>query len=147
MREQGLLDDQGVDIKNLTNIIYKYKNHNFSFAEGFDCAIFTVKVVEEYKEISLPLWKEVISYTTYKGALKAIKELGCKSLVDIPGLILGVDKKDISKVKLGEPVYFINQDNRGVLGICNGVRAYFLKRNGGLTTINIEDCLYCWSID
>ena len=88
-----------------------------------------------------------MNYTNYKEAKQTLKKLGATDLTDILTVLLNTPKKDISEVKLGEPVYYINEDGEGILGICNGVRAYFLQKNGGLTTRNIEDCLYCWSID
>lgn len=133
-------------MNNLTDIIYQYKHTKFNW-EALDCCIFTAKIVEEYTGKNLPYWKEVIDYKDYKGAMKALKKLNCKDLTDLPEKILGKNKKDISKVKLGEPVYYINEEGTGILGVCNGARAYFLQQEGGLTARNIEDCLYCWSID
>ena len=130
----------------LTDIIYKYKDTKFSW-QGIDCCIFTVKVVEEFTNRTLPFWRDVIQYTNYEGAMKALNKLDCKDLVDLPSIILNTPKKNISQVKHGEPVYYINQNGIGILGICNGVRAYFLQKNGGLTTRPINDCEYCWSID
>jgi len=66
---------------------------------------------------------------------------------DVPGIFLGVSKKDISEVKLGEPVYYIKECGEGILGICNGAQAYFLSKDDGLITRKIEDCIYCWSIN
>ena len=133
-------------MKNLTTIITKYKDTEFSWKD-FDCCLFTVNVVEEFTGRELPLWKEVIGYKSYKGAMKALKELGCKDLVDLPSVILNTEKKDISEVKHGEPVYYVNEDGVGILGVCNGVRAYFLQYGGGLTARNVNECKYCWSID
>lgn len=79
--------------------------------------------------------------------MKALRKLGCKDLVDLPSIILNTAKKEIKKVKHGEPVYFINEDGTGILGVCNGVRAYFLQQGGGLTARPIKDCIYCWSIN
>jgi len=132
--------------KNLTSIIYKYKDLKFNWKD-FDCCIFTVNVVEEYTGCPLPLWREVIDYTNFRGAMKALRKLGCKDLKNLPDIILDTPKKPISEVKLGEPVYYINEEGEGILGVCNGAQAYFLKRNDGLVTRKIENCLYCWSID
>jgi hypothetical protein len=132
--------------KNLTNIIYKYKDSKFNWKD-FDCCIFTVSVVEEYTNRTLPYWREVITYTSYIEAMKALKKLGCKDLIDLPSIILETDRKPISDVKLGEPVYYKNEEEKGILGVCNGAQAYFLSKDKGLTTRKIEDCLYCWSID
>jgi hypothetical protein len=41
----------------------------------------------------------------------------------------------------------VNEKDEGVLGVCNGARAYFLQHKEGLTARNVEDCLYCWSIE
>jgi len=79
--------------------------------------------------------------------MKVLKKLGCKELVDLPSIILDTPRKSITEVKLGEPVYFINEDGEGILGICNGAQAYFLKKDKGLATKKIENCLYCWSIN
>ena len=131
---------------NLTDIIYQYKENDFTWGQ-FDCCIFTVQVIEEFINNKLPHWRDVVMYKDYKGAMKALKVLGCDSLEDLPSEVLNTEKKDISKVKLGEPVYYINEDNIGILGVCNGKRAYFLQREGGLTARNVEECEYCWSID
>jgi len=133
-------------MNNLTNIIYQYKNLDFSWGQ-FDCCIFVASIVEEYTGKNLPYWKEILNYKNFKGAMKTLKKLNCNKLEDLPELILGTSKKDISEVKLGEPVYYINEQNEGILGVCNGVRSYFLQVGGGLTARNTEDCLYCWSID
>ena len=132
-------------MKDLSLIIEKYKDSEFSW-EQFDCCIFTVSVVEEFTGRKLPLWEGVTNYKSYRGAMKALKKLGCKDLVDLPSIILNTKRKDISKVKHGEPVYFINEEGDGILGVCNGVRAYFLQYGGGLTARNVSECSYCWSI-
>jgi hypothetical protein len=135
-----------MQFNNLTNILQKYKDSTFSWGK-LDCCIFTVKVVEEYTGKTLPFWREVTFYKGYRESKKALKKLGCKDLVDLPSIILNTPKKPISAVKHGEPVYYINEEGEGILGICNGVRAYFLIKGGGLTTRNVKECLYCWSID
>lgn len=76
-----------------------------------------------------------------------MKKLGCNTLEDLPEIILGKPKLPISEAKRGYPVYYINEEGQGILGVCNGSRAYFLQVGGGLTPRKIEDCLYCWSID
>lgn len=103
--------------------------------------------MEEFTGKELPMWKEVATYTSYKQALLTLKKLGCNAVKDLPEIILGMPRKDISEVKLGEPVYYINERGRGILGVCNGERSYFLQRGGGLTARDTKDCLYCWSID
>jgi hypothetical protein len=136
-----------VDNKTLTDIIYQYKNTTFSWGE-FDCCIFTVKVVEEFTNRNLPYWKEIINYKDRKGSMKALAKIGCKELKDLPNVILGNPIKSIEKVKLGEPVYLTREDTgEGLLGICNGTRAYFVNRPVGITARKIEECEFCWSID
>ena len=98
----------GFNNKNLTDIIYQYKDTKFSWGY-LDCCIFTVNVVEEFKNIKLPFWREVITYDGYKGAMKSLKNLGCNKLEDLPSIILNTKKEDISKAKLGDPVYYINE--------------------------------------
>jgi hypothetical protein len=104
-------------------------------------------VVEEFTGKTLPHWREVINYKNTKGAMLALNNLGCKEVEDLPSIILNTPKKDMSNVKLGEPVYYINEEGEGLLGICNGVRAYFVQVGKGLSTRPIEDCTYSWSID
>lgn len=133
-------------MKNLTDIIYKYKEAQFSWGE-LDCCIFTASIVEEFTGRKLPYWKDVLNYKDYKSSVKTLKNLGCDKVEDLPSIILDTPKKDISKVKLGEPVYHIDIHGEGLLGICNGAQAYFLQEGGGLTTRPIKDCSYCWSID
>lgn len=132
--------------KDLTAIIYKYKGSKFSWGK-IDCCVFTASVVEEFTGRDLPYWKDILNYTNLKESMKTLKKLKCEKLEDLPSVILNTEKKDISEVKLGEPVYCINEDGIGMLGICNGVRAYFLQTGGGLTARPIEDCLYSWSIN
>ena len=79
--------------------------------------------------------------------MKWMKKLGVDSLDQIPEVYIGSKKKDISDVKHGDIVYYINEEELGIFGVCNGCRAYFLQYGGGLTTRPIEDCLYCWSIN
>lgn len=132
-------------MRTLTDIIYDYKNTEFSWGD-IDCCTFTFSVIGEFTGKKFPEWK-VVTYNDKLGAVKALRKLGCNNLKDLPDTILKTEKKDISKVKLGEPVYYINEDGDGILGICNGKRAYFLQYGGGLTARNVEDCKYCWSID
>ena len=130
--------------KTLTDIIYQYEDATFSWGE-FDCCIFTATIVEEFSGKTLPHWRNVLQYPDAKGAAKALKKLGCKEVLDLPSIILNTEKKDISEVKLGDPVYYVEKE-RGLLGICNGARAYFITKDG-LTARNIEACEYCWSVD
>ena len=132
--------------KDLSNIIYQYKDTQFSWGE-LDCCVFTAKIVEEFWDKDLPKWKNVITYDNYRDAMKTLRKLGCKELLDLPSIILDTPKKDISQVKHGEPVYYINEKGIGILGICNGIRAYFLQEGGGLTARLVKDCSYCWSVN
>lgn len=134
-------------MKTLSDIIYQYKDAEFSWGD-FDCCIFTAKVVEEYFNKDLPYWKDIITYKDRKGAMKALKKIGCNEVKNLPGIILGTSIKPIEEVKLGEPVYMIREDTgEGLLGVCNGARAYFVQRPEGITARKIEDCEFCWSID
>ena len=101
--------------------------------------------MEEYTGKDLPIWKEMITYRNPKDAIKILRKYGCKDLLDLPELILETPKKDISEVKLGDPVYY--EDRMGAIGICNGARAYFPGEGGGLTARHISECKYCWSIN
>lgn len=130
----------------LTNILEKYKSSSFSWGE-FDCCIFVATVIEEHTGKQLPYWKEVLTYKNYKESVKALKKLGCKKIEDLPGVILNKPKRPVSEVKHGDPVYYINEDGVGILGICNGVRAYFLQKGGGLTARSIDKCKYCWNVN
>lgn len=80
--------------------------------------------------------------------MKALRsEFKVKKLKDLPELILKTPRLPISEVKLGYPVYYVNEEGEGVLGICNGAQAYFLRKGDGLVTKRVEECLYCWSIN
>lgn len=133
--------------RNLTDIIYQYKSYNFTWGK-FDCCLFTIMVIEEYTGKTFNSWRKVLSkYNNYSEAKLAMKKLGCKKVEDLPSIILATPKKDISNVKLGEPVYYVNEKGEGLLGICNGAQAYFVQFGEGLVTRPIEDCIYSWSID
>lgn len=133
-------------MKTLTDYIYEYKETEFAWGE-LDCCTFTYDVVSKFKNVKLKSIKEIYDYNDYKGSLIWMKQLGCKTLDEVPTAFTGAEKKDISEVKHGDMVYFINEDGRGIMGVCNGCRAYFLQYGGGLTARPVEDCLYCWSID
>lgn len=132
--------------KSLTDIIYQYKETEFNW-ETFSCATFSAKVVSEFKGIDITNFKEIENFKDYEGSLRWLEKMKCKSLEDAPSAFLNVKRKPISEVQLGDIVYFINEKNEGIFGVCNGSRAYFLQVGGGLTPRKIEDCLYCWSID
>lgn len=136
-----------MSVKTLTDIIYQYKESEFTWGE-FDCCVFTFKIVEEFLNIDIVnKWQKTLKYNNEISAKKTLLALGCKNLKDLPGVILNTKRKDISEVKLGEPVYYTNEDGVGILGVCNGKRAYFLQYGGGLTARPIEDCKYSWSIN
>lgn len=133
-------------MKTLTEIIYQYKDTEFSWGT-YDCCIFAAQIIEEYTGKELPYWKDVITYNDRKGAMKALKNLGCKELKDLPDVVLGTNIKPIEEAVLGDPVYHIRKDTgEGLLGICNGARAYFVKRPKGITALKLEDCEFCWSL-
>ena len=132
-------------MKTITEIVNKYADTNWKWGK-LDCCIFSVSVLEEYNNITFSKWREVLNYTDYKSSVRTLKKLGCNSLDELPSIILGTPKKGIKEVKHGDAVYYINEDGQGILGICNGVRAYFLQYGGGLTARNVGDCLYCWSV-
>ena len=113
-----------------------------------DCCVFTASVVQERtgKDL-LSLWKTKFNYDDYTSAMKTLKELNSIDLSTAPTEVLGIPRKPISEVKYGDIVYKINERGQGILGICNGVRAYFLQETGGITARNIEDCLYCWTVE
>ena len=133
-------------MKTLTDILYQYRDVKLEYG-NIDCCIFTAKVVEEYFNIKLPLWKDILTYNNYKEAMQVLQKNGINSIEDLPTAILGSEKRDISEVKPGDPVYLINEKGQGVLGICNGMRAYFLHSEKKLVALPIENCLYCWSIN
>lgn len=130
----------------LTDIIYKYKHKKLDYV-NLDCCTFTGKVVEEYYNIDLPIWKELSEYNNFSGALKALKEKGINSLEEIPTKILGTERKSISEAETGNVVYTLNDKGQGVLGICNGVRAYFIQPEIGIIAVPIEECLYAWDVN
>ena len=134
--------------KDLTKIIYQYKNKEFSYENHWHCSIFCAKVIEEFTGKEIPGWKEKAELINdWPSAAKILKSLGGKSIRDVPSIFLGADKKkDISEAKRGEPVCYINEDGEEILGICNGQRAYFLTESEGLTARRIEECECCWSI-
>jgi hypothetical protein len=139
-------EDATVYAKSLTDIIQKYADSKFSWGK-VDCCIFSGNVVEEFKDVYYPNWHEALTYSNRKSAVKTIKKLGGTSLADLPTAVFNTERKDISDVQHGDIVYYINEDGQGILGVCNGVRAYFLQVGGGLTARMVKDCKYCWSIN
>jgi hypothetical protein len=133
-------------MKTLTDIIYQYRDAEFSW-DKFDCCTFSAKVVSEYKGIDITNFREIEDFKDYKGIIRWLAKMKCKELADAPSAFLGVERKPISEVKLGDIVYFVNEQGEGIFGVCNGCRAYFLQQDKGLTTRNIKDCKYCWSVN
>lgn len=133
-------------MKTLTDIIYKYRNQSLDYST-LDCCTFTAKIVEEYFDIDLPLWKDMLGYNNYKDALRVLKKHNINSIEELPTKILGTEKKPISEVKTGDVVYALNDNNDGVLGICNGVRAYFIQPEIGIIAVPIEKCIYAWDVN
>ena len=132
--------------KTITSIVDKYKYTTFQWGD-WDSCIFVVSLLEEYNKTSFPKWREVIGYKNLKEAVSALRKLGCDKLEDLPGIILETPRKDIKDVKHGDVVYFVNEDGVGILGVCNGVRAYFLQKGGGLTARSVLSCKYAWSVN
>ena len=133
-------------MKTLTDIIYQYKDTKLEFG-NIDCCIFTAKVIEEYFNIDLPLWKDILTYKNYKGALLVLKQHNINSIEELPTAILGTDRKPIEEAKLGDVVCTLDDEGLPVLGVCNGKRAYFIHSEYKLVAVSIEKCLYCWSIN
>lgn len=131
-------------MKNLTEILYKYRDVDFKYGE-IDCARFTANIVEEYFGINLDKWREILTYRNEKEALKIMNENGINSIKDLPDVVLNTPKKGALQAKLGEPVY-AEQDGIGTIGICNGTRAYFLTIEKGLSAIPLDQCIYSWDI-
>ena len=130
----------------ISEIINKYKNIDFKYGT-FDCCIFTAKVIEEYHNIKLPKWRKVLNYKNWEQSKNSLKALGCKRLEDLPDVMLMSNKQDAILAKNGDPVLYINERGASILGVCNGVRAYFLRDTGGLTARKLEECKYSWSVN
>lgn len=129
--------------KSITEIINKYKDAEFIWGK-LDCCIFAGLVLQEFHGVEF-LGNVINSYSNAKGAAKTISKLGKGRVDNLPTAFLGTPKKDISEVKTGDMVSVVENGNT-IIGVCNGVRAYFLQIGGGLTARNIKDCSYCWSI-
>lgn len=136
-------------MKTITDLIQEYKNTKFEWGK-VDCVTFAATVAYTYKGLEVPDIQKNIKYKDIKSALKWLKHLGIDSLDDLhkaPELFAGLERKDISEVSHGDIVYYIDSEtNAGLMGVCNGVRAYFLCVDGGLTARNVEECKYCWSV-
>ena len=137
-------------METITSLIQKYKGKEFKWGE-LDCVTFAANVAFTYKQKEVPNIQKHQQYSDMKGALKWLRSIGINNLDDLhkaPELFAGLKKKDISEVKHGDIVYYIDPGlNQGLLGVCNGVRAYFLSVEGGLTARNVKDCKYCWSVE
>ncbi len=112
-----------------------------------DCCTFVGEIAEKFSEKPLHIadWKKVLTYRNATDSQDAVTALGGEEVLDLPTIVFGVERRDISDVKHGDIVYAITIDGEGTLGVCNGVRAYFLAKGKGLTAILVKDCLYCWS--
>lgn len=133
----------------ITELLQEYKNSEFEWGK-VDCVSFAASIAYRYKGKEIPNIQKEHSYNDIKSALKWLNNLGIDNFDDLhkaPELFAGLKKKDISDVEHGDIVYYIDPGlNQGLLGVCNGVRAYFLSTEGGLTARNIEECIYCWSV-
>jgi len=133
-------------LKTLTEIIYSYKNARFSW-DNLDCCTFAANVVYEFKGLCPPNLRDIENYKNEKGMIKWLKKMGCEDLSEAPTKFLNVERRDISTVKHGDFVYFKNEDGSGSIGVCNGVRAYFIHRDKGLVATPVINCIYCWSLN
>lgn len=138
------------NMKTITDLLQEYKDSEFEWGK-VDCVTFASSIAHKYKGKPVPEIQKDYTYNDMKSALKWLKNLGVNSLDDLheaPELFLGIKKKDISEVQHGDMVYYVDPGTEaGLMGICNGVRAYFLCWDGGLTARDVKDCKYCWSID
>ena len=133
---------------NITELIQQYKDKDFSWGT-VDCCIFAVELAEQLstKPLHMSNWRDLVTYTDIKESDKTVKEFGADGIKDLPGIVLGTSRKNISEVQHGDIVYMEDENGFGALGICNGVRAYFMTKPKGLTARMVEDCIYCWSIN
>jgi hypothetical protein len=134
-------------IKTVTQLLEQYKEKDFSWGT-MDCCVFVGELSEQISGQTLHKanWKKFVTYTSFEESKETVKEFGGKKIKDLPSIVLGTPMKDISKVKHSDIVYMEDEEGIGGLGICNGVRAYFLAKPKGLMAVNVEDCLACWSI-
>lgn len=135
--------------KTITDLISEYEDANFEWGK-LDCVAFAASIAYKYKNKPVPDFQKDWKYSDIKSAIRFLNNLGIDSLDELhkaPELFLGLKRKDISEVQHGDAVYYINERGNGILGICNGCRAYFLCEAGGLTARDVNDCIYCWSID
>ena len=135
--------------KTITELLEEYKDSKFKWGK-MDCVAFAANIAYKFKDKPVPNIQKDWEYHDAKSALKWLKNLNIddfNKLYEAPELFVGLKKKDISDVIHGDIVYYINEKEQGIFGICNGCRAYFLSEEGGLTARDIKDCLYCWSVD
>jgi hypothetical protein len=130
----------------ITDLIYKYKNIEFKWGEN-DCCTFAADIAWKFKGKNPPNIKEIFNYKDLRGSIKWMNKVGAGALDEVPEKYLGLQKKNISEVKHGDIVYYMNENGQGIMGICNGCRAYFLQYGGGVTARPVEDCTYCWSVE
>lgn len=135
-------------VSKVTQVLNKYKDSEFLLGD-FDCCTWIYSVSAELYGCPAGIDKFTKVFGTYSNieeATNVLKSWGCESLEDLPTMVWGVERKNISEVQHGDLVYLFNKKrNFGSLGYCNGKRAYFLGPKG-LTPIPLSDCLYCWSI-
>jgi hypothetical protein len=129
----------------LTDLIYEYKDKEFKWGT-IDCCTFVADIAWRFKNKTPPNIKDIYDYKDLRGSIKWMAMVGAGSLDEVPEKFAGLKRKDISEVKHGDIVYYLNENGYGIMGICNGCRAYFLQYGGGLTARNVKDCLYCWSV-
>lgn len=130
--------------KDLTNVIYKHREKKFQYGQ-FDCCIFVGEVLEEYWDIQIPKWRKFQNYSNIRSSLKTLKKLGATGIHNVLTVLLDTPRLETGTPHLGAPVYYINETGQGILGICNGVRSYFVAEDG-LTTRSTKDCKYHWRI-
>ena len=133
---------------NITQLLQQYKDNNFSWGT-MDCCVFAGELAEKINEKPLHLenWRDFLDYSNMEESKKTIKELGGKKMKDLPSIILGTPIKNISEVKHGDIVYSEDENGDGMLGVCNGVRAYFMAKGKGITARPVTECISCWSIN
>lgn len=134
-----------ISVDNLTDIIYSHRDDNFQYGT-LDCCIFVAEILEEYhgKKL-LKEWRSILTYDSVISAYKTLRKLGVRQVIDLPPIMINGERKPISEVKHGDVVYYREKDG-GMLGICNGVRAYFMNHNG-LLAVPVNKCKYCWSFN
>lgn len=133
--------------KSITELILEYKINHDTYIKGeVDCCIFVADIVKQLTGID---YAENLrnKYSTIPEHIKLIEKIGCKSISDLPNILLKTKKKLGKEAKYSDVVYWEpNTESEGMLGICNGARAYFFSLSGKLIAIPIEECLYSWEL-